>query len=74
MAEASTDLRLQLPRRKLTDPGGHPGLLAELPTDVAALCQVVQRHCLSTIYFGLKLYGPPPANYPSTSRENLTNR
>lgn len=54
----------------LTDPGEHLALLAGLPADAAALCQVVQGFLIHD-NFGLKLYGPAPTNYHLASRKTL---
>ena len=54
----------------LTDPGEHLTLLAGLPADAAALCQVVQGLLIHD-NFGLKLYGPAPTSYHLASRKTL---
>lgn len=55
---------------ELTDPGERRAEFENLPTDVAALCRIVQGVLIHD-YYGHHLYGPPPADYVVLSRDTL---
>lgn len=54
----------------LSDPRHHGALCADLPDEIGALCRIVQGLLIHD-YYGLHLYGEPPAHVVGASRATL---